>query len=131
MKRKSSRWRRPDAIVGMMCGCRDCPPCRSGERRDVRLCDASALVGRDPSARMLGGGTLLVRALNEDVADFSTLVRCTDRALFEQRVAASNLRFVLTHPRLQRSELVGPGGLAEEVVAESVKRSDPPRDRMC
>ena len=56
------------------------------------LRDASALVGRDPSARMLGGGTLLVRALNEDVADFSTLVRCTDRALTEVRASGSRVR---------------------------------------
>jgi len=56
------------------------------------LRDASALVGRDPSARMLGGGTLLVRALNEDVADFSTLVRCTDRTLTEIRASGSRVR---------------------------------------
>ena len=56
------------------------------------LRDASALVGRDPSARMLGGGTLLVRALNEDVADFSTLVRCTDRALTQVRASGSRVR---------------------------------------
>ena len=56
------------------------------------LRDASALVGRDPAARMLGGGTLLVRALNEDAADFSTLVRCTDRALTEVRASGSRVR---------------------------------------
>ena len=56
------------------------------------LRDASAAVGRDPSARLLGGGTLLVRALNEGVADFSTLMRCTDRALAEVRASGSRLR---------------------------------------
>ena len=56
------------------------------------LRDASAAVGRDSSARFLGGGTLLVRALNEDVADFSTLVRCTDRALTEIRASGSRVR---------------------------------------
>ena len=56
------------------------------------LRDASAAVGRDPSARFLGGGTLLVRALNEGVADFSTLVRCTDRALAGIRASGSRLR---------------------------------------
>ena len=56
------------------------------------LRDASALVGRDPSARFLGGGTLLVRALNEDVADFSTLVRCTDRALTDTHTSGSRVR---------------------------------------
>lgn len=56
------------------------------------LRDASAAVGRDPSTRFLGGGTLLVRALNEEVADFSTLVRCTDRALAEIRASGSRVR---------------------------------------
>ena len=56
------------------------------------LRDASAAVGRDPSARMLGGGTLLVRALNEHAADFATLVRCTDRALTEVRASGSRVR---------------------------------------
>lgn len=56
------------------------------------LRDASAAVGRDPSARLLGGGTLLVRALNEGVADFSTLMRCTDRALAEVRASGPRLR---------------------------------------
>ena len=56
------------------------------------LRDASAAVGRDPSARMLGGGTLLVRALNEDVADFSTLVQCTDRMLTDIRASGSRVR---------------------------------------
>ena len=56
------------------------------------LRDASTAVGRDPSARFLGGGSLLVRALNEDAADFSTLVRCTDRALTEIRAAGSRVR---------------------------------------
>ena len=56
------------------------------------LRDASTAVGREPSARFLGGGTLLVRALNEHAADFSTLVRCTDRALTEVRVSGSRVR---------------------------------------
>ena len=56
------------------------------------LRDASAAVGREPRARFLGGGTLLVRALNEGVADFSTLVRCTDRTLAGIRASGSRLR---------------------------------------
>ena len=56
------------------------------------LRDASTAVGRDPSARFLGGGTLLVRAINEEVADFSSLVRCTDRALGEVRASGSRVR---------------------------------------
>ena len=56
------------------------------------LRDASTAVARDSSARFLGGGTLLVRALNEEAADFSTLVRCTDRALTEIRASGSRVR---------------------------------------
>ena len=56
------------------------------------LRDAAAAIRRDPSSRFLGGGTLLVRALNEDVADFSTLVRCTDRALTGIRASGSRVR---------------------------------------
>ena len=56
------------------------------------LREAAAVVGREPSARFLGGGTLLVRALNEEVADFSTLVRCTDRVLIEIRATGSRVR---------------------------------------
>ena len=56
------------------------------------LRDASGVVGRDPSARFLGGGTLLVRALNEGAADFSTLVCCTDRVLTEIRASGSRVR---------------------------------------
>ena len=56
------------------------------------LRDAAALLGRLPTARFLGGGTLLVRALNEGEADFSTLVRCLDPALFEIRVSGARVR---------------------------------------
>ena len=56
------------------------------------LRDAATLLGRAPAARFLGGGTLLVRALNEDEADFSVLVRCLDPALFEMRVSGSRIR---------------------------------------
>ena len=54
--------------------------------------DASAAVGREPSVRFLGGGTLLVRAINEGEANFSTLIRCTDRALTEIRASGSRVR---------------------------------------
>ena len=56
------------------------------------LRDASTAVGRDPSARFLGGGTLLVRAINEGVAEFATLVRCTDRSLTDIRASGSRVR---------------------------------------
>ena len=56
------------------------------------LRDACAALAGDASARVLGGGTLLVRAINEDAADFSTLVRCTDRALTDVRTSGSRVR---------------------------------------
>ena len=56
------------------------------------LRDASNAVGRNPSARFLGGGTLLVRAINEGVAEFATLVRCTDRSLTDIRASGSRVR---------------------------------------
>ena len=56
------------------------------------LRDAATSVGRAPAARFLGGGTLLVRALNEGEADFSTLVRCLDPALVEIRVSGTRIR---------------------------------------
>ena len=56
------------------------------------LREAAALLGRAPAARFLGGGTLLVRALNEGEADFSTLVRCLDPALAEIRASGPRIR---------------------------------------
>ena len=55
------------------------------------LRDASTAVAGDSSARFLGGGTLLVRVLNEEIPDFSTLVRCTDRSLTEIRASGSRV----------------------------------------
>lgn len=63
---------------------------------ELRTCstlrDASTAVARDPGARFLGGGTLLLRAINEGTGDFSTLVRCTDASLNELRVSGSRVR---------------------------------------
>ena len=56
------------------------------------LREAAVLLGRAPAARFLGGGTLLVRALNEGEADFSTLVRCVDPALAEIRASGPRIR---------------------------------------
>ncbi len=56
------------------------------------LRDAATLLGRAPAARFLGGGTLLVRALNEGEADFSTLIRCLDPALSRIRVSGPRVR---------------------------------------
>ena len=55
------------------------------------LRDASAAGRARLSARMLGGGTLLF-APSTSAADFSTLVRCTDRALTEIRASGSRVR---------------------------------------
>ena len=70
------------------------------------LREASSAIGPDPTARFLGGGTLLVRALNEDAADFATLVRCTDRALTEIRATGSRVR-------------IGAGVTMERILADS------------
>ena len=43
--------------------------------------DAAAALSSDRSARYLGGGTLVMRALNEGDISISTVVRATDRAL--------------------------------------------------
>ena len=56
------------------------------------LRDAATVLRREPAARFLGGGTLLVRALNEEEANFSTLLRCLDPALAEVRVSGARLR---------------------------------------
>ena len=45
------------------------------------LQEAAQALSGDRSARFLGGGTLLVRAVNEGDQSFSTIVRTTDRAL--------------------------------------------------
>ena len=56
------------------------------------LREAAAWLGRSRAARFLGGGTLLVRALNDGEADFSALVRCLDPALAEIRVSGNRIR---------------------------------------
>ena len=56
------------------------------------LRDAAGALARDDKARFLGGGTLLVRELNEGVAAFTTLIRSTDRALHEVRASGTRVR---------------------------------------
>jgi xanthine dehydrogenase small subunit len=58
-----------------------------------RLREAVAALGAETSARYLGGGTLLIRNLNEGDPSITTLVRATDRGLNEIR--ASGLRYTL------------------------------------
>ena len=53
--------------------------------------EAAAALSSDRSARYLGGGTLVMRALNEGDISVSTVVRATDRALTRIDVASSRI----------------------------------------
>jgi xanthine dehydrogenase small subunit len=55
--------------------------------------EAASALGTERGARYLGGGTLVMRDVNEGDLSFSTLVRTTDRAL--ARIETSGQRFVL------------------------------------
>src|SRR5437763_1468005 len=55
--------------------------------------EAASALSSDRSARYLGGGTLVMRALNEGDVSISTVVRATDQALSRIDVASS--RFTL------------------------------------
>jgi CO/xanthine dehydrogenase FAD-binding subunit len=55
--------------------------------------EAAAALSSDRSARYLGGGTLVMRALNEGDISISTVVRATDRAL--TRIDGSVARVVI------------------------------------
>jgi len=55
--------------------------------------EAAASLSSDRAARFLGGGTLVMRALNEGDVSISTLVRATDQAL--TRLDAGGARVVL------------------------------------
>ena len=52
--------------------------------------EAAAALSSDRGARYLGGGTLVMRALNEGDISIETVVRATDRAL--NRIDASSAR---------------------------------------
>jgi xanthine dehydrogenase small subunit len=77
------------------------PTIRSGDVKHMpvavktfdRLRDAVSALGADAGARYLGGGTLLVRDLNEGDVGVTTLVRASDRSLSEIR--PSGLRITL------------------------------------
>jgi CO/xanthine dehydrogenase FAD-binding subunit len=53
--------------------------------------DAAAALSSERDARYLGGGTLVMRALNEGDVSVSTVVRATDRALTQLDVASSRI----------------------------------------
>jgi xanthine dehydrogenase small subunit len=56
-----------------------------------RLRDAAAALASEPGAAFLGGGTILVRRLNEGDLALRTIVRTTDPALREIRSAGSRI----------------------------------------
>ena len=53
--------------------------------------EAAAALSSEREARYLGGGTLVMRALNEGDISISTVVRATDRALTHLDVASSRI----------------------------------------
>ena len=53
--------------------------------------DAAAALSSERDARYLGGGTLVMRALNEGDLSVSTVVRATDRALTQIEFASSRI----------------------------------------
>ncbi|SHJ43542.1 CO or xanthine dehydrogenase, FAD-binding subunit [Bradyrhizobium lablabi] len=53
--------------------------------------EAAAALSSERDARYLGGGTLVMRALNEGDVSVSTIVRATDRALTHLDVASSRI----------------------------------------
>src|SRR5258707_4102741 len=53
--------------------------------------EAAAALSSERDARYLGGGTLVMRALNEGDVSVSTIVRATDRALTQLDVAGARI----------------------------------------
>ena len=53
--------------------------------------EAASLLGQRRDARYFGGGTLLMRALNEGDVCIGALIRSTDRALLDLRLSGSRL----------------------------------------
>jgi xanthine dehydrogenase small subunit len=62
---------------------------------DVRTCasvaEAAGILSADRSARLLGGGTLVMRAVNEGVVSEGTLVRVTDPALRQMNTSGARI----------------------------------------
>ena len=57
----------------------------------AQVSEASAAMSRDRDAVFLGGGTLLMRDLNEGRAGFSTMIRTTDAAFRTMRTTGAGL----------------------------------------
>src|SRR4029450_12314477 len=53
--------------------------------------EAASALSSDRGARYLGGGTLVMRALNEGDISISTVVRATDQALSRIDIASSRI----------------------------------------
>lgn len=74
-----------------------------------QLRDAATAMGADPSTHFLGGGTLLMRRVNEGDVSVSTLVRTTDRRFADIRAsggriflgAGATMAEVADHPDLR------------------------------
>lgn len=60
-------------------------------RTYASLGEAASALGSDREARFFGGGTLLMRAINEGNPPFRTLVRTTDSSLKEIRTAGTRV----------------------------------------
>jgi xanthine dehydrogenase small subunit len=60
-------------------------------RTFASLGEAASMLGTERAARFFGGGTLLMRALNEGQAPFRAIVRTTDPRLKEIRSAGSRI----------------------------------------
>jgi CO/xanthine dehydrogenase FAD-binding subunit len=56
-----------------------------------RAAEAAGALGSDRGARYLGGGTLVMRAVNEGDVSFSTIVRTRDEALTQIRASGSRI----------------------------------------
>ncbi len=55
------------------------------------LSEAAAALSADRAARFLGGGTLVMRAINEGAVGLSTIVRTTDRAFADIRPSGARI----------------------------------------
>ena len=58
-----------------------------------QLRDAASAMGSDPTTHFLGGGTLLVRRVNEGDLSIATLVRTTDRRFSEIRPSGGRVPY--------------------------------------
>ena len=56
-----------------------------------QLGEAASAMASDRAARFLGGGTLVMRAVNEGDRSFQTIVRATDQSLRQIRPASNRI----------------------------------------